>query len=209
MDTRRLVEMACPAPSCAGSLQVDRKAVQPRFAAEPAHELLEGFVRCENCRRDYPVVAGIAILVEDVKTYLSSHYALLLTCAVAEGVLGPDMLGYLRANGYDLIELNQREHSYAHQSLYISSHYDDLGVAISPLASSFADYLRTRYDNFYDLLIQKASENLGRNCVALDVGCSVGGMIYRVAPFCASAFGIDDSFAATLTARTLWNAACL
>src|SRR3954469_22263461 len=105
--------MCCPSPSCAGSLQPAPEAVSPRFAPAPhSFELLDGFVRCEKCRAEYPVVAGVLILADDVKTYVISHYSLLLACAAAEEVLGPDMLRYLRSNGYDLIELNRRDYSY-------------------------------------------------------------------------------------------------
>src|SRR5437879_5194048 len=101
MDIHRLVEMCCPAPSCGGSLRLRPQVVQPRFAPAPrSSHLIEGFVGCEKCRAEYPVVAGVLILADDVKTYVSSHYSLLLTCAAAEGVLGPDMLEHLRASGY-------------------------------------------------------------------------------------------------------------
>src|SRR5262245_21822119 len=102
MDSRRLVEMRCPRTTCAVSLQLAPQVIRPRFAQPPpALELIEGFVCCEKCRAEYPVVAGVLILPEDVKTYVSSHYSLLLTCAAAEGVLGAEMLQYLRSHGYE------------------------------------------------------------------------------------------------------------
>ena len=204
MDIRRLVELRCPEPSCAGSLQLEPKAIRPRFAPV-AHscELMEGVVRCDQCLAEYPVVAGVLIVHEDMKTYVSAHYSLLLTCAAAEGVLGPDMLQYLRSNGYDLIELNRRDYSYAHQSLYLSAHYDDLGRAAAQMGGPFGDYLGTHYENIYDLLLQELKGLLDQNHVALDLGCNVGGMAYRLAPHCGFVFGVDESYAATLTARKL------
>jgi SAM-dependent methyltransferase/uncharacterized protein YbaR (Trm112 family) len=202
MDLRRLDFLCCP--TCPGSLQLDPKVVEPRFAAAAhASELLEGFLTCDQCPAQYPVVAGVLLLPEDIKTYLSSHYALLLTCAAAEGVLGLGMLQYLRAQGYEFIELNQRDYSYGHQALYVCAHYDDLAQAASRLGGPFADYLATRYENFYDRLFREIRGHLDRTHVALDLAGNVGGMVYRLAPCCAMVFGVDTSFSATLTARKL------
>src|SRR5262245_17297825 len=138
MDTRRLSEMRCPRPTCAGPLQLAPQVVRPRLAPPPhAFELIEGFVCCEKCRGEYPVVAGVLILPEDVKTYVCSHYSLLLTCATAEGVLGPDMLQYLRSHGYEFIHLNRRDHSYGHHGLYICAHYDDMAQAAAGMGGPF------------------------------------------------------------------------
>jgi SAM-dependent methyltransferase len=183
---------------------VEGKAVKPRFAPAPhAHELLEGFVLCDKCRTEYPVIAGVLILAEDIKTYVSSHYSLLLTCAAAEGALGPEMLRYLRSSGYDFIQLNTCDHFYGRQSLYISAHYHDLGPTTALRGGPFAGYLQNEYEDFYDLLFSQVKGHLSQNQIALDVGCNVGGMTYRLSRHCASVFGVDLSFASTLTARKL------
>jgi SAM-dependent methyltransferase len=204
MDMRMLSRLCCPAESCAGSLELESAVVPPRFAQAPhSRELLEGFVRCVRCRADYPVVAGVLLLPADPRTYVSAHYSLLLTCAAAEGALGPEMLHYLRSAGYELIELNRRDYSYGHQSLYVCPHYDDLGQAAAQNGGPFADFLRTRYQNFYELLLDEVLEHLNPNHLALDVGCNVGGLAYRLARHCGFVFGIDESFSAVLTARKL------
>jgi SAM-dependent methyltransferase len=70
------------------------------------------------------------------------------------------------------------------------------------MGGPFVEYLR-QYRNLYDVLFHKVKERLDRNHVALDVGCNVGGMVYRLAPHCAFVYGVDLSFAATLIARRL------
>src|SRR5438046_3941279 len=141
MDTRRLVEMRCPVPTCAGSLQLAPQVVPPRFA-QPPHEfeLIEGFVSCEKCRGEYPVLAGVLLLPDDVKTYVCSHYSLLLTFAAAEGVLGPDMLQYLRSHGYEFIHVDRREYHNAHP-LYICAHYEDMSQVAASMGGPFMESL--------------------------------------------------------------------
>src|SRR3954454_12865376 len=98
MDVRKLAELCCPSPSCAGTLRLEPAGVRPSLAPAPhSHEVIEGLVCCEACHTEYPNVAGVLILADDVRTYVSAHYALVLTCAAAEGVLGPEMLHHLRA----------------------------------------------------------------------------------------------------------------
>src|SRR5262249_27794443 len=150
-------------------------------------ELLEGVICCDQCHAEYPVVAGVLILAADPRSYVGRHYSSLLTSAAAEGVLGPPMMQYLQSNGYDFLEPIRPDDTYgsiSHQTMYLCAHYDHPDGSEAPPWKPFANFFDREYENFYDLLARKVERFLDRDRIALDLGCNVGGMTYRLASHC-------------------------
>jgi SAM-dependent methyltransferase len=88
-------------------------------------------------------------------------------------------------------------------SNYICAHYDSLSSTVEP-SHPLAGLIQAYYQrDFYTQMLELAASALGRGKRALDIGCNVGGMTYRVAPSCAFVYGVDISFRATLIARRI------
>ncbi len=137
-----------------------------------------GGLICDNraCRRAYPVVDGIPVVVPDAARHLERFGIGVVERdlpAMTQGLLagaGPDDAPYPR-----LVE---------HLSTYIEAHWaDDAGMAAVA-----------------DKLAERAAERVGS---AVELGCSVGRGLYELARGAAHVVGIDVQLASLRRARRL------
>ena len=209
MKEHCLADLVCPAlrekARCHGRLLLDERSVPSVHAEDDSAEILEGIVRCRHCGEEYPVISGVLILVGDIKTYVAQNYSVILSSAAPYGVSRP-MVAHLESKGYDLHDTGYKNSVWTNalgMSNYICTHYDNLSSIIEPshpLAGLIQAYCQR---DFYTQMLELAAPALSRDKRALDIGCNVGGMTYRLAPSCAFAYGVDISFRAALIARRI------
>lgn len=140
----------------------------PLSAPFDGEELREGIILCTNadCRREYPVIDGIPILVGAIRAWLSANPLQILQrddlSPDLESLLG-DVLG--PGSQYD----TQRQHT----GIYADDHYGGGGAAVR--------------------LLERA---IDADCAAplLDLGCATGGTTFRLARH-GLTVGIDLNFA--------------
>lgn len=206
-----LKQLCCPSINdgfavpkmCKGSLSLSGQFTEVIYG-HSEDELLQGLLRCESCGALYPVVAGVAIIVPDLRRYLQDNFASImqeLNPLVKEsGCITPKMIRVLSSlRDGDSSEWNQDECL----DVYLQAHFSNIEKGDSPLDTAVADY--TGY-NFYNQQFRHISRILGGGKFynkgnALDLGCSVGGMAWRMASSFNSVIGIDMSFSAILKAR--------
>src|ERR1700747_1571715 len=72
MLTTTLSHLRCPKSKCAGS---EFKLVTNEMARlkDGAEDVLTGALVCPRCRGEYPILAGVAIVLEDPGSYLIAH----------------------------------------------------------------------------------------------------------------------------------------
>lgn len=140
--------------------------------SEVDDDLLEGILHCANpsCRREYPVVDGIPILVGPIRAWLAANPLQLLLrddlSPEVESLIG-DVLG--PGSPFDTVR--------QHVGIYASDHYGE-GSAL----------------RLVDVALDGAPD--GGDGPAIDVGCSVGGTTFRLAERTERlTLGIDLNFA--------------
>jgi SAM-dependent methyltransferase/uncharacterized protein YbaR (Trm112 family) len=207
MKEHCLTDLVCPAfkekAHCHGRLLLDER--YRKQAEDDASEILEGIVRCQECGEEYPIICGILILVMDVKTYLAQNYSVILSSAAPYGVTR-HMIAYLESKGYDFHDTGYKSSVWTNtlgMSNYICAHYDNLSSIIDPSHPLRGLIQAYSQHDFYAQMLEMAASALGQNAKALDIGCNVGGMTYRLAPSCAFVYGVDISFRAALIARRI------
>lgn len=170
LDALRPVCPACRRPDDdAAPLALDRVAL----ASPGGDDVLEGTLACGRCRREFPIVDGVPLLVPDLPTFVRNNQQALLQREdlgeLAEGVLG-DCLG--PGSAFDVSRL--------HLSSYAWDHWGDLDVGAPgerPWAREDAPPGGLRR------LLQRglALAGPGPRGHAIDVGCGPGRTLFDLA----------------------------
>jgi SAM-dependent methyltransferase/uncharacterized protein YbaR (Trm112 family) len=201
MRTSALEHLRCP--SCQESVVLDYSSVTPlTVETEFGDEIREAFLSCESCNTTYPVLAGVAILLPDPLAYVAIHASTILQLTLP--YLSDNMLRrLLQICGENILESHLHEPwsgSMAGMRKYLLAHYDSLSDVISqdhpvrPLVHN---------GDWYQDLLDLAADHIRANSFALDIGCGVGGVVYRLAKSSKMAYGVDCAFAPIFTARRI------
>lgn len=203
MKLKCLEDLLCP--DCQGELALDEAEISLSFAQTDPGELQEGLVACTVCQKKYPVICGVLILVKNIQSYVSKNLSLIITVGAQHGI-SEQMLCYWQRKGYDFHDTGYQETFWENAlgiSIYIAAHYDkllDILPPSHPLNKLIKDYSKR---NFYSVIVDLVRPRLEPSDRALDIGCNVGGLVYRLADLCGFVYGIDTSFRAVLTARRI------
>lgn len=204
-----LGDLVCPAlhtgTRCKGALALSKEPLPAVYTRGGSpEEVTEGVVLCQNCGAEYPIIAGVLILIGHVKTYLAQHYSEIMSI-VASNVSAP-MVSYLQKVGYDLHDTGFTSSIWGNakgMSLYISAHFDNLASILGPSHPLSEIVQKYSQRDLYAQMMDLAKPVLGENKTVLDIGCNVGGMSWRFSELCKFVYGVDFSFRAALTARQI------
>ncbi|MGZ3686774.1 MAG: methyltransferase domain-containing protein [Bdellovibrionota bacterium] len=184
-------------------------------AASEVKEIRSGSLTCTGCQAQYPILAGVAILVEEVHEYLLAHVKG-ISKLVPDAEIHPEILpDYLDAKA-ELQSEHIEEDLEAERvnALYLMNHYlrvsggaeadwwKPRGSAGSPLID---ELVRNYWDHGPFAQIGKWVSELfpQGGAHAVELGCGVGGLHSVIAPFAASYLGVDSSFASVALGRHL------
>ncbi len=200
MFATTLADLRCPV--CHSPLRMDEDRVPYISVDSPrGTELREALLRCGGCNFAYPVIAGVAIVVPNPLAYIARNLSTILVCA--SPYLSAEMLDFVKEHGLDLVG-NEVAISGSGSPTgiprYLFAHYENLGEALPEAHPLFA-LASANGGDWYSALLALASQHRVQGGRALDVGCSVGGVVHRLAEFHDLTYGIDYSFPAVLTAR--------
>ena len=157
MTEKALEWLVCPrregARPCHGTLQVEQAI--SNWDEDP-QESLEAILRCEGCKRTYPVVCGIPILMDELPQYLRDNYYFMVGCCQAQDSLSDEMQTALL--NYVLLDLKTGEEEifptarrYTREAQlgflteigpYLCNHYDDLGSVVRA-SDPFYEFLKS------------------------------------------------------------------
>lgn len=204
MLTTTVAELRCP--HCSGELSLnarDREEIRSGLA-----EVLSGELKCKKCRASYPILAGVAVLVKDVRSYLLSHVkgiARLVPLSALPAGLRRD---FERAK-MELTEEHIEEDLESERvtSLYVMNHYlrastgtwwrADHGTS-SPLIDRL---VRENWDHGPFATIAEWLKLRGQRKSVIELGCGAGGLYGEIRAHCSRYLGIDSSFASIALAR--------
>ncbi len=220
MKQSALAYLRCPASSaetgalCLGKLSV-AASPSPRFSSHD-DEITEGCLRCTCCEAIYPIIAGVAVLVPRPFRYVRSFFPFLKGLVSDIGGIGKDLTIWLHK--HMLADLDEK-----HEKLFPrTTPYNEKSTL--PMHKWLGTYVLTHYLNpmpsgngTLDALLNAAHTegplallaDMGRRFLqtkpklAVDLGCSVGGLTTRCAELAHFAIGVDLSFEKILTARRI------
>ncbi len=193
-------------PSCGDPLTLPANA--------PA-EVRSGELTCTACGARFPILAGVAILVEDVEQYLLEHVK-----GIARLVQDTEIPAEYREAYLDAKSELETEHieedleAERVNALYVMTHYLRVGDGKeserwwapltgdgSPLIDSL---IREHWDHGPFERIQKWVATLATQRppgAFLELGCGVGGLYRMLRPSIQSYLGVDSSFASIALGR--------
>ena len=200
---------------CHGKLQVEQ--VMNHWDKDP-RESLEAILRCECCKRTYPVVCGIPILMDELPQYLRRNYYFIVGCCRAQDSLSDRMQTALL--NYVLLDLKSPKEelfpvarTYTRESQlnfltetgpYLCNHYDDLGSLVKPSDPLYEFLKAYSTRNPHATLGEFAARHgNGGQGLALDIGCNVGGFTASQAQRSRFVYGLDVSFENLLLASQI------
>jgi SAM-dependent methyltransferase/uncharacterized protein YbaR (Trm112 family) len=198
-------KLRCPrtvkAGSCSGRLALDDSVITPIYQAQQ-NEIEEAVLVCQQCGAAYPVIRGVAVVMDNIQSWLRGNYYNLLSGAHGSGGMGEELTNWLESFGWQMS--NQPANNYYEAprwvNIFTATHYDPVQAGADD--SSEVGRLIAGQASVFEVIVEMLEQHLpGKVNKALDVGTNVGGMAFRVAPFAESVLGLDTAFNVVLTAR--------
>jgi uncharacterized protein YbaR (Trm112 family) len=205
-----LDKLRCPKPQCEGRLTV--------LKADGATDLRSGMIECTKCRKLYPILEGVAVLVADPREYVLAHVKGVSACVPDDQIPKSWRAEFAEARD-ELVAEHIEEDLEAERvtALYVMNHYlqasgpETGGIEwwkgrSGSFSPEIDDLVRRLWDRGPFSRIQSWVESLpvpahGWNIVEL--GCGVGGLQSRLRSGVKSYLGVDSSFASIALARHL------
>jgi SAM-dependent methyltransferase len=160
-------------------------------------DCIEGFLSCKYCNSEYPILDGVALLVENFSNYSSQRINTFGKWVVKSK--SSRIKSYLKSEGLKIRgpTMNDR---YEENSRWYDSylHFRHDFPTDDRLLSLLKKEIRP--DNIYKML---ADENLCLDGIGLDIGCSIGSSTCELSKKLPYVFGVDLSFSFISEARKI------
>ena len=229
-----LPSLRCPrrgprasAPICGSRLQLEVSQAVTGASSRGAPEVRSGSLVCEKCRSRFPILAGIAVLVPDVRSYLQDHVKGIARFVTDAEIPAEHRKSYLAAKSQIQTEhIEEDLEAERVTALYLMNHYLPAlggdwwkagGRPPSPLIEALVreHWDRGPFDQIGHWLrelrhaspggVDKSnpppSTAAGRLGRAIELGCGVGGLYLKIRSDVDSYLGVDGSFASIALAR--------
>ena len=157
---------------------------------------IEGILSCEKCDAKFPVIGGVAMIVENFNAYAAERVEIFGSWLV--GTKSIELRKFLKEAGMNIPRSENNKNRYDDSAWFRPftwTHYD------YSLEDRMLSMLRwkIRPDEIYRKVTNMLETNI-RN-IGLDVGCSVGSAALMIAKKLSFVFGIDLSFSFISEAR--------
>lgn len=205
-----LGELICPKKKKGGALCASPLSLETKD--DHSMEVVSGLLRCGKCQSRFPILAGVAILVDDVRSYIVEHVK-----GIAQVVSDSDIpreyrSDYLQAKADIRVEhiewdLEARRVT----SLYVMNHYLSAAKPANwwqPESGTGSALIESLIVEYWDQgPLARVSEwilDLNPKIGAIvELGCGVGGLYPRIRSQSVRYIGVDSSFSSIAIARHL------
>lgn len=198
-----------PRLRCLNCLEGKSGALSLKVQKKKASDVLFGTLSCNDCGSTYPILGGIAILVNDVERYLQFHVKGISALVDDSEIPETYRETYLQAKSE--IETGFTEEDLESQrvnALYYMNHYVSAAKAKkNPWwrpAKDFSPEIDRLVKNFWDhgpFSRIAAWTKSFKNQNAIELGCGSGGLAQAIAKSVDSYLGIDSAFTGIALAR--------
>ncbi len=160
-------------------------------------------VSCVGCKRKYPILAGVLLLVPDVEGYLLEHVK-----GISRYVSDLEIPKPYRKNFQEAKAEIESEHieedleAERVTALYLMTHYLKAKEVISP-SPAIQKVIQDHWDQGPFAQIQKHLESSSEKRSLIELGCGTGGLLPALKNDLSSYLGLDQSFASLVLARHL------
>lgn len=181
--------LVCVTDNCNSSLELER-------LRSVGDDCTEGFLNCDVCDACYPIINGVAIIVDDFPSYISQRTRILgkwlLECKTDA------MKKFVRKQARDAHKLAQNRYeeggAWFEPYLYMRS-------PKTKTDKHFSQIINENFDNFYSHLADLILDRFSDSKMCLDLGCATGTVTHRLAKKLGFVFGVDQSFSFVREAR--------
>ena len=198
MIASTLKKLKCPA--CSEALGLEATRTQSHGGQE---DILFGSLPCTGCDQVYPILAGVAVLVVDVESYLLHHVK-----GISRSVADEDLPDEYRDAMIETRSELETEHieddleSERVNALYLATHFLKASDLTAGQESGLMNELVSKYwDQGPFSKIGNWVRALPEKQDAFEFGCGVGGLALVLGPMLKSYLGVDSAFASIALAR--------
>lgn len=193
MQLSTLERLQCPIPDCGESL---------KLAQGDRHF---GMLACTGCSAEYPILAGVAIVVPDAEGYIIVHVKGISKWVRDDQIPKSIRKAYLAAKkAVEKEHIEEDLESDRVNALYFMTHYlntKDAQVGVE--SPEIKEIIVKNWDRGPFSVVQKWIEETGSK-KAVELGCGVGGLADRLAGTVQEYLGVDSSFASIALARAIY-----
>ncbi len=200
--------LRCPKRKKANTLCGGKLAGLASNSAASA-DILSGQLECERCKAKFPILGGVAVLVQDVRQYLIEH-AKGISQLVADSEIPKEFRkDYLAAKAEIQVEhIEEDLEAERVNALYLMNHYlhvqGPLGEWWKPTSPVIDRLVRDYWDHGPFAQIENWAAKIKPAQKIVELGCGVGGLCAIFARNRSEFYlGIDSSFASIALARHL------
>jgi SAM-dependent methyltransferase/uncharacterized protein YbaR (Trm112 family) len=206
LNLKLIEKLCCPknvlGNVCNGPLVLNNNVFSVVYQTET--EVTEGLLECSKCSELYPIISGVAVVLDNIKSWLRSNYYHILSGAHQSGGIGSGLIVWLESFGWQLS--NQPANNYYEAprwvNIFTATHYDNTPAGADD--DSEVGRLVAGQTSVFDTVVEMLATHLPAKLdKALDVGTNVGGMAYRLSPFVHKVLALDTAFNVVLTARRI------
>lgn len=212
--------LRCPKPKrknqlCGGALDLQAVKKTEKGSAKPGvFEIQSGSLRCKECKARFPILGGVALLVQEPGEYILAHVKGIAQVVPDQEIPEEFHDEYFEAK--EQIEIEHIEEDLEAQrvtALYLMNHYlrvENGGDWWKPRFSAPSPLIDQLVRDYWDrgpfAQIRAWMEKQGSarpHFDAIELGCGVGGLHAVLKSRVKSYLGVDSSFASIALARHL------
>jgi 2-polyprenyl-3-methyl-5-hydroxy-6-metoxy-1,4-benzoquinol methylase/uncharacterized protein YbaR (Trm112 family) len=159
-------------------------------------DCVEGFLDCRKCKVAYPILDGVAVIVNDLATYASQRPKILGRWLVESK--SKRMKDFLKEAGKHVGTTSEDRYEIGGSwfAPYLSMHSPK-----SKVDKHFAKIVNQSFDEFYRNIAELILHKFPSKALCLDIGCAVGTTAKKLAKKFDFVFGVDQSFSFIKEAR--------
>jgi SAM-dependent methyltransferase len=214
-----LSHLKCPrrkrGHSCGATLELHPNEILKNGPNAGIFEVRSGHLKCSQCQFKFPILAGVAVLVDNVREYLLTHVK-----GIAQAVTDSEIPREYLHEFFEAKTEIQTEHieedleAERVNALYLMNHY--LRVKNTPSNHLWWRSQSGRGSPLIDSLIRQywdegpfakiehwVREKNIPTVDSVELGCGVGGLYSVLKPYIGSYLGVDSSFVSIAIGRHL------